>query len=322
MRKGEKMRLSLINSALSSAHGAHTGIAEFLHNTLGNSGVFIDEVIIHSVLDTLKLVLFLFITYLLMELIEHRSGDGVNRLLKRSGAFGPFLGGLLGMIPQCGFSAAADNLYTGRVITLGTLIAVFLSTSDEMIPVLLAGDMDTDRLLLIVAYKTCVGVFIGYLIDIALRLMRRERREINIDELCDNDNCHCERGIFYSAIHHTVTTGTFILLTTMTINLLIFFIGEDNISRLMVNIPIVSHFICSLIGLIPNCAVSVVLSQFASSGFITYGSMLSGLLTGAGVGLLVLFKVNKNERENFIIMAILVLSGTVFGSLAELLPFI
>ena len=316
------MKLSIFYGALHATHGAHSGIAEFLHNTLGNSGDFIDAVIIHSVLDTLKLVLFLFLTYLLMEFIEHRSGDGVNMLLKRSGALGPFLGGLLGMIPQCGFSAAAANLYTGRVITLGTLVAVFLSTSDEMIPVLLAGEVAVDRLLLIVAYKTVVGIFIGYLIDIALKLMRRERSDINIDELCNNDNCHCERGILYSAIHHTVTTGTFILLTTMTINLLIFFIGEENISHLMVNIPVVSHFICSIIGLIPNCAVSVVLSQFASSGLISYGSMLSGLLTGAGVGLLILFKVNKNKRENLIITVILVLSGTVFGSLAELLPIL
>ena len=314
------MKFFIMKSALHASHGS-SSVSDFLHNTLGRSGDFISSVIIDSVIDTLKLVLFLFLTYLLMEFIEHSSGDGIKRVMKHSGIFGPLLGGALGIIPQCGFSAASANLYTGRVITLGTLIAVFLSTSDEMIPVLLAGNIEIDKLILIIAYKTVVGIFVGYIIELSLHLMKRERRDINIDEICDNDNCHCERGIVFSALHHTLTTGTFILLTTVTINMLVFFIGEENISHLMVNIPILSHFICSLLGLIPNCAVSVVLSQFASSGFITYGSMLSGLLTGAGVGLLILFKVNKNKRENLIIMAILVIAGTLFGSLFELLPF-
>ena len=313
--------MGVITAALHS-HASHSGLSEFLSNKLGYIGELIDSVILHSLLDTLKLVPFLFLTYLVMELIEHRATDKVKAVMRRSGSLGPLLGGLVGVIPQCGFSAAASNLYTGRVITVGTLIAVFLSTSDEMIPVLLAGNIDATRVLLIIAYKTAVGIFMGFAIDIALRLMRREKREINIDELCENDNCHCERGVLHSAVHHTLTTGTFILIITLVLNLIMFLIGEENLSHLVVNIPIVSHLICALLGLIPNCAVSVALSQLAVSGVISYGAMLSGLFAGAGTGLLVLFKVNKSIRENLLIACVLVTTGTVFGALSELLPFI
>ena len=310
-----------IHTAVLHSHGAHSGIAEFLHNSLGNAGDFVDTVILHSVLDTLKLTLFLFIAYLLMELIEHKANDKARLLMQRSGVLGPLLGGVLGVVPQCGFSAAAANLYTGRVITLGTLVAVFLSTSDEMIPVLLAGEIEPWRLFEIVTYKTAVGIFVGFAIDISLRIMNRGKSEINIDEICENDNCHCERGILYSAIHHTVTTGTFILLTNFVLNFFFFVVGEENISHVVVQIPVISHFLSAVIGLIPNCAVSVALSTLASSGVISFGTMLSGLFSGAGAGLLVLFKVNKNKKEIMIIAAILVLAGTLFGALAELLPF-
>ena len=299
----------------------HSGITEFLADKLGHAGEFLGEVVIESVIDTLKLVLFLFLTYLLMEFIEHKAEDKTRRLMERSGVLGPLIGGLFGVVPQCGFSAAAANLYTGRVITLGTLIAVFLSTSDEMIPVLLSGGIEPWRLVLIIIYKTGVGILAGFAIDLALRLMRRGGESINIDELCDNDNCHCERGILHSAIHHTLTTSGFILLSTLTINTVVFIVGTDRLSDIMVNIPVLSHFIASLVGLIPNCAVSVVLSQFAVSGIISYGTMLSGLLTGAGVGVLVLFKVNRRPRENIAILGLLVLFGTVFGALSELIPF-
>lgn len=299
------------------SHTSHSRLAEFLENNLGTSGRFIDEVFIHSFIDTLKLVLFLFLTYLLMEFIEHKANAGTVRLMKKTGRLGPLFGATIGTVPQCGFSAAAANLYAGRVITLGTLIAVFLSTSDEMIPVLLAGNIGWDYLLGIIAYKIAVGVFIGFAVDIALRIMRREKSDIAIGELCDEENCHCEKGIFLSSVYHTLTTGCFIFAATLTINLAIFVIGEENISDAVVDIPIVSHFIASVIGLVPNCAVSVVLSQLAVSGVISFGTMLSGLLTGAGVGTLVLFKMNKNKKENAMIILILVLSGTLFGLLSE-----
>lgn len=313
--------MRVIQAALHS-HASHSWLSEFLHENLGAFGEFLDSVIFHSLIDTLKLVLFLFITYIIMELIEHKASDKARRIMQRSGSFGPLLGGLLGVVPQCGFSAAASNLYTGRVITLGTLVAVFLSTSDEMIPILLSGNIEFTCILSIIIYKTVVGIAIGFIVDIVFRIMNCGQREISIDELCDNDKCHCERGVFYSALHHTITTGAFILVTTLIINLLIFIIGEKNLSNLVVNIPVVSHLICALIGLIPNCAVSVALSQLALTGVISYGTMLAGLFSGAGAGLLVLFKVNKNKKEIALIAAILVVSGTLFGALAELIPFI
>ena len=299
---------------------SHFGLTEILEEKLGRFGEFLGEAVLASFVDTLKLVLFLFLTYLLMEFIEHKAEDRTRRLMERSGSFGPLVGGLFGVVPQCGFSAAAANLYTGRVITLGTLIAVFLSTSDEMIPVLISGGISARQLAIILGYKTAVGILSGFAVDGVLRLMKRNTENINIDELCDNDNCHCERGIFYSALHHTLTTGAFILITTFAINTVVFFVGTDRLSEIMVNIPVISHLIASVVGLIPNCAVSVVLSQFAVSGVISYGTMLAGLLTGAGVGVLVLFKVNKRRRENLTIILLLVVLGTLFGTLAELLP--
>lgn len=280
-----------------------------------------EEIFLHGILDTLKIIVFLFITYLAMEFIEHKASEKTRGLLQRSGSFGPLLGGLLGAAPQCGFSAAASNFYTGRVITLGTLVAIFLSTSDEMLPILISGRISATAILAILGYKTAVGIAVGFVIDLILKLMRRERRPINIDEICEEDNCHCERGIFFSALHHTLTIGGFILLITFVINALVLFVGSENIAKIMYDKPIISHVIAAILGLIPNCAVSVTLTNLCLEGIITAGTMLSGLFSGAGVGLLILFKVNKSIKENLVITAILVLCGSVFGFVADLLNF-
>ncbi len=301
-------------------HGAHEGIAVFLSEKLGRFGELIDEVILHGLKDTLNLAFFLFFTYLLMEFFEHRASDNANALMMRAGKLGPLLGGVLGALPQCGFSAAASNLYTARVITLGTLAAVFLSTSDEMLPIMIAGNIKTSTILLIIIYKTVVGIIIGFAIDAVLRLMKMEKEDINIDRICDNDNCHCEKGIFHSALHHTLTTSLFVLLVTFAVNILIFFAGDVGIKSMIGNIPVVSHLASALIGLIPNCAASVALTRLAMSGVISSGAMMSGLFSGAGVGLLVLFKMNKRVKENVIIAAILVAVGVVFGLIADLIP--
>lgn len=305
---------------LHADHGAHGGVSHFLEEHMGDFGRFLDEVLLHGILDTLKLVLFLFLTYLLMEFIEHRASDKARRFMQRAGGFGPLVGGALGVIPQCGFSAAASNLYTGRVITLGTLVAVFLSTSDEMLPILIAGNIDFTKILGIIVYKTAVGILVGFGIDLVLRLMGRGREDIDIDEICDSDDCHCESGILRSALHHTLTVSLFVFIATAVINSAVFFIGEDKLASVLVNIPVLSHLICSLIGLIPNCAASVVLTSFATAGFISTGAMISGLLTGAGVGLLVLFRMNKRMKENLTIVGILVVCGVVFGLIADLIP--
>ena len=282
---------------------------------------FIDSVFIDGILDTLKIVPFLFLTYLFMEFIEHKASDKISRLMKKAGALGPLAGGLLGAIPQCGFSAAAANLYTGRVVSLGTLIAVFLSTSDEMLPMMIAGNVSVKTVLLILGYKTVLGIAVGLLTDLILRLTHRSVTEINIDQICDEDNCHCERGILRSALHHTMTVGGFVLIITLLINLAVTLIGAENIASVTSGIPILSHLICALIGLIPNCASSVLLTDLCLEGLITVGTMMSGLFSGAGVGILILIKVNKKPRENLFIISLLVVLGTLLGLVADLIGF-
>ena len=315
------MNIRPLISALHT-HTAHSTLAELLSDKLGRFGEFIDEVIIHGFIDTLKLVIFLFLTYLLMEIIEHKASDKAEGIMKRAGLLGPAIGGAFGAVPQCGFSAAAANLYTGRVITLGTLIAVFLSTSDEMLPILLAGDIKISTVLLIIVYKTAVGILVGFGIDAFIKIRKIPTDPINIDEICDNDNCHCERGVVYSALHHTVSVTLFVFAVTVLVNTLVFFIGDGGIDGILVDLPVISHVVCALIGLIPNCAASVALTRLAMSGIISTGAMMSGLFSGAGVGLLILFKMNKRKRENVIITAILVSAGVIFGLLADLLPFL
>ncbi|MBQ1260533.1 MAG: arsenic efflux protein [Clostridia bacterium] len=288
-----------------------------------NSGftLFLDEVIIHGVLDTLKLLPFLFLTYLLMEFIEHRAGERFSGFMKKSGRFGPLAGAALGALPQCGFSVVAANLYVGRVISAGTLVAVFLSTSDEMLPILIGGGISVDSLLIILLYKLVIAATVGFVLDFALKLFGKPNEDINIDELCENDNCHCERGICYSALHHTLTVGGFVLLATLALNLCIFILGKDTLASFVGAAPALSHLVCTLLGLIPNCAASVILSELYCEGIITAGAMLSGLFTGAGVGILVLLRLNKKPKENLGLISVLVLSGLCFGLLFDVLPF-
>lgn len=314
------IRFSALHSHTDHSHSEHSALSEFLSAHLGAFGEFLDSVVLHAVIEVLKMLPFLFLTYLLMEFIEHKAGDKTVAIMKKSGRFGPLIGSAGGLLPQCGFSAVAANLFCGRVVSLGTLVAVFLATSDEMLPLLIGNpDIKLGTVALILLYKFAVGVLIGFAVDLALHLMKRDGEKINIDELCDNDNCHCERGILHSAIHHTVSISLFILITTAVINTAIFFIGDEAIASLMYDKPIISHLICALVGLIPNCAVSVTLTGFYTSGFITAGSMLAGLFSGAGVGLLVLFRVNKHIKENLAVVGIITASGFLFGLLADVI---
>lgn len=302
---------------LSADHSSHDGILHSVFERLGRFGEFLDEVVWHGFLDTLKLVLFLFLTYLFMEFIEHKATDKVKKTMTDAGRFGPLLGGIFGAVPQCGFSAVAANLYTARIITLGTLIAVFLSTSDEMLPILIAGNMKIGNILLIILYKCVVGVAIGFAIDISMRMMKIKVEEINIDEICDNDGCNCQRGIFLSALHHTVSVSAFILLVTVALNAVIFFIGDEALTASVLSAPVVSHVISAFLGLIPNCASSVALTRLCTSGVISVGAMLSGLFSGAGVGVLVLLRMNRRKKENALIIGILIITGILFGLLAD-----
>jgi hypothetical protein len=294
-----------------------------LHTHAESDGLLLElckEVFLHGILDTLKIIPFLFLTYLLMEFIEHKGAEKIQGTMRRAGVFGPFVSGLFGVIPQCGFSTVSANLYTARIITLGSLIAVFLSTSDEMIPIMVSANVPITTLLFILLYKVAVGILVGFAIDITLRLMKKGKADINIDEICENDNCGCEGGIFRSALHHTLSIGLFVLIITFIINLLIFFIGDESLAQIL-DRPILSHIIASAVGLIPNCAVSVALTDFALHGIISAGTMLSGLFSGAGVGLIVLLRVNKNKKENLIIIGMLLLFGTLFGVVGDLIGF-
>lgn len=290
-----------------------------LHAHAEEAAHWFDEIILHGLLDTLKIIPFLFLTYLLMEFIEHRAGDKAERFMKKAGVFAPVVGGVLGAVPQCGFSAAASNLYAGRIISMGTIVAVFLSTSDEMIPILLSGRVPAGTVALVVLYKALVGITVGLGVDLVLKLMRRGGEKINIDAICDEDNCHCERGIWYSALHHTVTISIFVLLITLAINALVFFIGEENLGGVMYGKPVISHIIAAMFGLIPNCAASVALTTLCTEGLITAGTMMSGLFSGAGVGVLVLFRVNKQYKENLIILGIILAAGVIFGLVGDLI---
>ena len=276
------------------------------------------EVFLDSLIDALKLLPFLFLTYLLMEFIEHKASDKTLSLLKKSGKAGPAVGALLGALPQCAFSAVAANLYTGRVITLGTLIAVFLSTSDEMLPIMISEGAPALTVLAIVGYKIIVGLICGFSINTMLWLTKRKRADINIDEICDNDNCHCERGIVFSAIHHTLTISAFILIVTLTVNALVFFVGADTLGEWMSRIPVLSHLLAAIIGLIPGCATSVALTTLGLEGIISEGVMMSGLLSGAGVGILILTRLNRHWRENLMIMGLLASIGFIFGMIFDL----
>lgn len=278
------------------------------------------EVIEEAVIDSIKILPFLFITYLIMEYIEHKTSEKSKNIIKKSGKFGPFIGSLLGIFPQCGFSVSATNLYAGRVITLGTLIAVYLSTSDEMLPIFISEAVPVTTILKILGIKLIIGMIAGFIIDIIIRIKNKNKQEENkIIDLCEKEHCHCEHGIIKSALKHTLNIFIFILLVTLIINTAIHFIGEEAIAGVLSGIPILGPIIAGVIGLIPNCAASVILTQLYLENVIGVATMISGLLVSAGVGLLVLFRTNKGLKENLKITALLYGIGVASGIIIELI---
>ncbi len=278
------------------------------------------DVLLDAIIDSIKLLPFLFITYLIMEYIEHKTKEKTKRAVKKSGKFGPLIGSILGVFPQCGFSVSATNLYAARVITLGTLIAVYLSTSDEMLPIFLSEAVPISTILTILGIKLVVGMIAGFVIDLVIRLKNKEQEEEKIVDLCEKEHCHCEHGIVKSALKHTLNIFIFILIVTIIINLLIYLVGgEENISQFLQNKPILGPVIAGIIGLIPNCASSVILTQMYLENIISAATMITGLLVGAGVGLAVLFKMNKDVKQNLKIVALLYGIGVITGILIELI---
>lgn len=270
------------------------------------------DVILDTVIDGLKLLPFLFVAFLIIELIEHKLKN--KEIISKTGKFGPVIGSLLGAVPQCGFSVTATNLYATRIISLGTLISIYLSTSDEMLPILLGeGRLDlVPRILLI---KIFIGMLCGFIIDMIFRKKSSNSHEIT--DLCEKNHCDCKHGIIKSSIKHTLSIFVFIFIISFILNIGFEYLGEDKLSKIFLKDSFFSPFISSLIGLIPNCASSVIITTVYLSGTITFGSAMSGLLTGSGVALMVLFKINHNIKENikilFLIYGIGVISGIIIN---------
>ena len=277
------------------------------------------HVLEHTLIDTIKLLPFLFLAYLVIELIEQKAGDKTTHIIKKAGRFGPVLGSLLGVVPQCGFSAAASNLYAGKIITMGTLIAIFLSTSDEMLPILISEAVPAGIIAMILGIKVAIAIVVGMIVDLIFRKKENEEAKEEIHKLCDEEHCHCEEhGVIRSSIKHTLQIFLYILIISLILNLIIYFIGEENIAKLVLNVPVLGPVISSLIGLIPNCASSVILTQVSLEIIISRGSMIAGLLVNSGIGILVLFRVNKSKKENFTILGTLYLVGVISGILLDI----
>lgn len=277
------------------------------------------DVILETLIDSVKLIPFLFITYLIMEWIEHKTKEKTKETIQKSGKWGPLIGSILGIFPQCGFSVSATNLYAARVITLGTLIAVYLSTSDEMLPIFLSEAVPMGTILKILGIKLLIGMVAGFIIDFVLRIKNKNKEEHKIVDLCEKEHCHCENGIVKSALTHTLHITIFIVLVTFIVNIVIYFIGEDAIGGFLMNQPILGPIVAGLLGLIPNCASSVILTQMYLENVISSATMIAGLLVGAGVGIAVLFKTNKGIKENLKIVTLLYTIGVISGIILEFL---
>ncbi len=272
------------------------------------------DVVIDTLLDVVKLIPFLFISFLIIELIEHKLSNKSKKAISKSGKYGPIIGGLLGIFPQCGFSVTATNLYITRIISLGTLIAIYLSTSDEMLPILISEQIPIMTIIKILSIKLIVGITVGFIIDFILRKQKRKKDY----GICDEEHCHCEKGIFLSSLIHTAKTLLFIALVSFAINILIYYLGEEYLSKIMLQKSILGPVVTGLFGLIPNCASSVMITQLYINDAISFGSMMAGLLAGSGVALLVLFKSNKNIKENLTILGIIYTIGVLSGIIIDL----
>ena len=277
--------------------------------------------LLHTFEDTLKVVPFLFLTYLLMEFLEHKANGAPERWLQGSGKIGPLVGGALGVLPQCGFSAAATGFYTGRMITTGTLIAVYLSTSDEMLPILISSGAPVPTVLKLLGTKLVIGIAAGFAIDGVTRILcrgKKHEQEPQIEELCERENCDCGDRFVLSALKHTAYITVFLLLFTFALNLVIEAVGEENIQSVVLGRPVLGSVLAALVGLIPNCASSVALTSLFVDGVISSGALLSGLMVNAGVGLAILFRNNRPIKDSFRIVGILFGISVICGIFIDL----
>ncbi|MCI8513260.1 MAG: arsenic efflux protein [Lachnospiraceae bacterium] len=273
-----------------------------------------------TVCDSVKLLPFLFLTYLAMEYLEHYTGEKTARAIQRAGRFGPFPGALLGLLPQCGFSAAAAGLYAGRVITTGTLLAVFLATSDEMLPILISEGAPASMVARILAVKFLFGMLFGFLVDFFHRRPVKTAGDCGAGEWERDAAAHgemCEHGILRPAFFHTLQVFAFLFLITFVLNGAVAWLGEESFRGFLLARPVVGEMLTAFFGLLPNCAASVAVTRFYLAGAMSAGAMTAGLLSGAGVGLLVLFRVNRDRRQNGKIVGLLYVSAVAGGLLVS-----
>lgn len=274
----------------------------------------------HGLLDSIKLLPFLFLTYLLMEFLEDRMNEKAKNSLMKAEKSGPVWGAVLGMLPQCGFSAAASNLYVGRIITMGTLISIYLSTSDEMLPIMISEAVPVVEIAKILAIKVVIGMVAGMGIDFVMQnLMHKELDEPDIHHFCEHEHCECGHGILKPAIRHTVQIWLFIFIITIVLNVVIELVGLENLSNSFLSVPVIGEMLIGLIGLIPNCASSVLITQLYLSEVISFGTMMTGLLVGAGVGILILLRVSEDKKDALRIIGLLYVIGVVSGVVLNLL---
>lgn len=272
----------------------------------------------HTIADTLNLLPFLFVTYLAMELMEHYAGSKFNKAIQNSGKFGPFLGAVLGVMPQCGFSAAAASFFSARIIGVGTIIAVFLSTSDEMLPILLSASVPAGTIAKILITKVTIACVSGYLAAFVYqKFFQQKEGDMDIHVVCEEEHCSCQDGVLKSAVKHTVKIFFYIFVIAFILNVIIESIGEDSLAQICSNVPVVGQMVASLVGLIPNCASSVVITQLYLKGVISAGMMMSGLLVNAGIGSIVLIRLNRNVKQNVGILTAVYCFGVVWGILID-----
>lgn len=269
------------------------------------------DIISETLIDTLKLIPFLFIAFLIIEFIEHKLSKKNKKILTKSKKYGVILGSLLGAIPQCGFSVMATNLYITRIISLGTLFSIYLSTSDEMLPILISQNVAPNIIIKILSIKVAFAFIYGIIIDYIIS--KRKKKEKENFQICDEEHCNCNHGILKPALKHTINISLFILAASFIINILFTYIGEDFLSKIFLKDSIFGPFISSIIGLIPNCGASVILTELYLNNAINLSSLIGGLLTGSGTALIVLFKGNRNLKENIFILLLLYLLGALSG---------
>ena len=276
---------------------------------------------IEFIRETLLLLPFLFATYLALEAVEAKAGGALERFLERTRSVGPAAGAVVGAVPQCGVSAAAASLYAGGVITVGTLVAAFLSVSDELLPVLISARAPVPLMLKIVGIKVVCALGIGFLIDGTLQFVRHIRRKVSVRELCEHSRCGCHehKGILVPALIHTAEIFVFIVAISGAIELCMHFFGEDCLNQLRLNRPFFGELAAGALGLIPNCAVSVAGAKLYLAGAMSPGALMASSFTGSGLGLLVLFRTNRNLKENLLILGSVYVVGVLLGLLTGFL---